>query len=160
VLSDEKSAQFVSGPFLIQPITLLLFVLIFLLIEQLWLENSVGGSWAGQICPFLAKNLHVRYYNTLTKPAVHVNRDKKSQKNNQIIMRSTRSSDYVAISGGTMALVAGANCSDDWPEGRCLEARRRRIMTAPQLQLMLMTATVAKLKSRVSARAKATVMAP
>jgi hypothetical protein len=56
VLTDEKSGQFFLGPFLIQPIILFLFVLIFLLSEWIWWENTVGGSWAGQICLFLAKN--------------------------------------------------------------------------------------------------------
>ncbi len=56
VLTDKKSGRFVLGPFLIQPIILFLFILVFLLLEWIWLENSVGGSWAGQICPFLAKN--------------------------------------------------------------------------------------------------------
>ncbi len=53
---EEKSAQFFLGPFLIQPIILSLFVFIILLTDRGWLENAVGGSWAGQICPFLAKN--------------------------------------------------------------------------------------------------------
>ncbi len=53
------------GPFLIQPIILFLFVLIFLLSEWIWSENAVGGSLACQICPLLAKN-SVRYYNTIT----------------------------------------------------------------------------------------------
>jgi hypothetical protein len=44
------------GPFLIQPIILFLFVYFFLLSEQIWSENAVEGSWAGQICPLLAKN--------------------------------------------------------------------------------------------------------
>jgi hypothetical protein len=56
VLTDKKSAQFFLGPFLIQPIILFLFVLIFLLTDWRWLENAVGGSWAGQIYPFLTKN--------------------------------------------------------------------------------------------------------
>ncbi len=56
VLADKKSARFFLGPFLIQPIILFVFVLIFLLTDQRWLENTVRGSWAGQICPFLAKN--------------------------------------------------------------------------------------------------------
>jgi hypothetical protein len=51
-----KSFSFFLGPFLIQPIILFLFVLIFLLTDWHWLENAVGRSWAGQICPFLAKN--------------------------------------------------------------------------------------------------------
>jgi hypothetical protein len=55
VLADKKSAQFFFGPFLIQPIILFLFVLIFFLSEWIMPENAVGGSWAGQICPFLAK---------------------------------------------------------------------------------------------------------
>jgi hypothetical protein len=53
---DEKLAQFFLGPFLIQPIILFLFVLIFLLTDWRWSENAVGGSCAGQICQFLAKN--------------------------------------------------------------------------------------------------------
>ncbi len=57
VLTDEKSGRFFLGPFSIQqPIILFLFVLVFLLSEWIWLENAVGGSWAGQICPILAKN--------------------------------------------------------------------------------------------------------
>ncbi len=56
VLMDKKSGRFFLGPFLIKPITLFLFVLVFLLLEWIWLENTVGGSWAGQICPFLTKN--------------------------------------------------------------------------------------------------------
>jgi hypothetical protein len=44
-----------------------------------------------------------------------------------------------------MAAVVGADCLDCWPEGRRPEARRRGITTAPQLPLMSMTATVAKL---------------
>ncbi len=39
----------------------------------------MGGSWAGQICPFLAKN-SVQGTITLTKPVVHANRDKKNPK--------------------------------------------------------------------------------
>ncbi len=81
VLTDEKSGQFFLGPFLIQPIILFLFVLVFLLLERIWLENAVGGSWAGQICPFLAKN-SVWGTITLTKPVVCANRDQKSQKKN------------------------------------------------------------------------------
>jgi hypothetical protein len=53
---DKKLAQFFLGSFLIQPIILFLFVLIFFLSEWIMPENTVGGSWAGQICPFLAKN--------------------------------------------------------------------------------------------------------
>jgi hypothetical protein len=56
VFTDEKSGQFFLGPFLIQPIILFLFVLAFLLLEWIWLENAGGGSWAGQICPFLFKH--------------------------------------------------------------------------------------------------------
>jgi hypothetical protein len=56
VLTDKTSAQFFLGPFLIQPIILFLFVLIFFLSEWSLPDNAVGGSWAGQICPFLAKN--------------------------------------------------------------------------------------------------------
>jgi hypothetical protein len=56
LLMDEKSAGLFLGPFLIQPIILFLFVLTFLLSEWNWLENTVGGSLACQICPFLAKN--------------------------------------------------------------------------------------------------------
>jgi hypothetical protein len=56
VLTDKKSGRFFLGPFLIQPIILFLFVLIFLLSEWICSENAVGGSWAGQICPFLTKN--------------------------------------------------------------------------------------------------------
>jgi hypothetical protein len=49
--------DFFLGPFLLQPIILFLFVLVFLLLEWIWLENAVmGGIWAGQICPCLAKN--------------------------------------------------------------------------------------------------------
>ena len=44
VLTDKKSGQFFLGPFLIQPIILFLFVLFFLLLEQIWLENGVRGS--------------------------------------------------------------------------------------------------------------------
>ncbi len=61
VLTDKKSARLFLGQFLIQPIILFFFVLIFLLSEWIWLENTVGGSLACQICPFLAKN-SVRYY--------------------------------------------------------------------------------------------------
>jgi hypothetical protein len=43
-----------------------------------------------------------------------------------------------------IALAAGANHPDGQPEGHRLEVRRRRIMIAPQLHLMLMMATVAK----------------
>ncbi len=56
VLTAKKSGCLFLGSFLIQPIILFLFILIFLLLEWIWLENAVGGSWAGQICPFLAKN--------------------------------------------------------------------------------------------------------
>jgi hypothetical protein len=52
----KNQVDFIFGPFLIQPIILFLFGLVFLLLEQIWLENSVGGIWAGQICPFLANN--------------------------------------------------------------------------------------------------------
>jgi hypothetical protein len=52
VLKDKKLAQFFLGPFLIQPIILFLFVLIFLLTDWRWSENAVVGSWAGQICLF------------------------------------------------------------------------------------------------------------
>jgi hypothetical protein len=51
----KNQLDFILGPFLIQPIILFLFVLIFLL-SKLLLENTVGGSWACQFCPFLAKN--------------------------------------------------------------------------------------------------------
>ncbi len=44
VLTDKKSGWFFLGPFLIQPIILFLFVLFFLLLEQIWLENGVRGS--------------------------------------------------------------------------------------------------------------------
>ncbi len=59
-----------------------------------------------------------------------------------------------------MALAEGADRPDSWPEGRHLEARRRRIITAPQLRLMLITAMVVKLKSTVCARATAKMIAP
>jgi hypothetical protein len=58
-----------------------------------------------------------------------------------------------------MVATVGADHPDCWLEGRHPEARRRRITTAPQLRLMLMTATVAKLKSTVNTRAMATAMA-
>jgi hypothetical protein len=58
-----------------------------------------------------------------------------------------------------MASAVGANCPDSRPEGHRLEARRRRIMTAPQLCLMSMTVTVAMLKSTVRVRVMATAMA-
>ncbi len=50
-----KSFLFFLGPFLVQPIILFLFILVFLLLDQILLEITVGGSWAGQICPFIAK---------------------------------------------------------------------------------------------------------
>jgi hypothetical protein len=51
----KNQLDFILGPFFNKPIIRFLFVLIFLLTEQRWSENAVGGSWAGQICTFLAK---------------------------------------------------------------------------------------------------------
>jgi hypothetical protein len=55
-VDGQKIGSIFLGQFLIQPINRFLFVLIFSLSEQIMLKNAVGGSWAGQICPFLAKN--------------------------------------------------------------------------------------------------------
>jgi hypothetical protein len=76
---QKNQLDFVLGPFLIQPIILFVFILIFLLTDQRWSENAVRGSWAGQICPFLAKTL-CTYYNTLSKAVVRANRDQKITK--------------------------------------------------------------------------------
>jgi hypothetical protein len=55
-VDGQKISSIFLGQFLIQPIILFLIVLIFFLTDRRWSENAVGGSWAGQICPFLAKN--------------------------------------------------------------------------------------------------------
>jgi hypothetical protein len=48
VLTDEKSGQNFEGPFSIQPIILLIFVLTFLLFEWLLSENAVVGNLVGR----------------------------------------------------------------------------------------------------------------
>jgi hypothetical protein len=69
----------------------------------------VGGSWAGQICPCLAKKLRVRYYNTLTISCCACKqRSKNHKKIIQTIMVSTRSSAYAAIGGGGNGLSGGS----------------------------------------------------
>jgi len=60
VLTDEKSGQICFGPFSIQPIILLIFVLTFLLLEWLLSENTVVGNLVGRSGRFLAKT-HLRY---------------------------------------------------------------------------------------------------
>ncbi len=88
-VDGQKISSIFLGPFLIQPIILFLFVLIFLLSEWIWSENAVGGSWACQFCPFLTKN-SVRYCNTITNNllCVHEQKEKKTQiiKKHQPIM--------------------------------------------------------------------------
>jgi len=48
VLTDEKSGEIIFGPFSIQPIILLIFVLTFLLLEWLLSENAVVGNLFGR----------------------------------------------------------------------------------------------------------------
>jgi hypothetical protein len=160
VLTDKKSGQLFLGLFSIQPRHSLPFCLGFLAVRT----DLVGKCWGGELgwseMSIPCQKLRVRYYNTLTKLVVHANRDQKITKKSfrpswcqqeALIMRP--------LAVAAMASAARANCPDCWPEGCRLDMRRRRITTAPQLHLMLMTVTVAKLKSMVSARATATAMA-
>ncbi len=62
---DEKSPQKFKGPFSIQPIILFLFVLFFLLLEWIWLENAVEGSWGVYSVNSMPK-FQLRYIITIT----------------------------------------------------------------------------------------------
>jgi hypothetical protein len=64
-------------------------------------EKFCGGKLGWSDFSIPRQKLHVRYYNTLTKPVVRANRDQKiTKKIVQTIMGSTRSSYYVAIGSG------------------------------------------------------------
>ena len=60
----KKCLNFLWGQFSLQPIIFFLFVLTFSLLQQIWLENAVGGSLAGY-CQLLAKT-PLRYLSIVT----------------------------------------------------------------------------------------------
>jgi hypothetical protein len=55
-MMDEKSGQIIFGPFSIQSIILLIFVLTFLLLEWLLSENAVVGNLVGRFWSIPRKN--------------------------------------------------------------------------------------------------------
>jgi hypothetical protein len=80
VLTGKKSARFCLGSFLIQPIILFLFHLGFLAVRMDLVGNRCGGKLGWSDLSIPCQKLRVRYYNTLTKPVVHANRDQKIPK--------------------------------------------------------------------------------
>ncbi len=110
-VDGQKISSIFLGLFLIQPIILFLFVLIFLLTDWRWSENAVGGVELVRSVHSLPKT-PCKYYNSLTKAVVHANRDQKITKTIiQTIMTSTRSSDYAAIRGGGNGIGGGSQSS-------------------------------------------------
>ena len=75
-------------------------------------------------------------------------------------MVSTRSSDYVAIGGGNNGIGGKSRLSRLLARGPPPGGKEEEDNESTQLRLMLMAATVVKLKSTVSARATATAMVP
>jgi hypothetical protein len=55
LLTDKKLPQFFLRSFSIQPIIHIIFVFFFLLLEQIWLENAVEGSWGVNLVNSLPK---------------------------------------------------------------------------------------------------------
>jgi hypothetical protein len=65
---------------------------------------------------------------------VHANRDQKSTKKSfRPSWRQQEALIMHPLAVAAMASAERADHPDGWPEGRCLEARRKRIMTAPPI---------------------------
>jgi hypothetical protein len=129
---DKKSAQFCFR-FIFNPTHHSLpFHLDFLPVRTDYVGKHCGGKLGWSDLSIPCQKLHVRYYNTLTKPVV---RAKQRSKNHKKSFRQSWCQQEALImrplAVAAMAVAVRADRPDCWPEGRHLEARRRRITTVP-----------------------------